>query len=710
MAEARRHTAMVGATRHTHLLLAVLTAGGHCDASRKTHPTRRPPTAVGGGGSPADGRLVDVAPAAFWRIQAVRSGGFFFADARGRLMVSQRYFSLFRVVALGSGAYSVVCHPSNRTVYHQPAVAKQGVGTRVSSLVMDSELSYLALLPPSRNRRRIHSNPLGGSMYAPTTSPPPAPSLTEEEVAAPYRAKEIHTRFFLVAQPRGGVAVRVGTTSSAWYVHEAANSALEVWDVNPRRRQRYSSPLPESACFQLLPVAMEPEPAGRRRNGGAPRTPHLSARRIKQSAVLVGERHLVVVTAYDLHALDHTPYFLGWLNASGIRRLLHLHTDGVSCGCTRRLNPLLAQAVEMDCVACEELAWPTGAYEKLLGHSMLSDWETAANEKRTRLLRRCKLRLLDMVLRARVDALYLDPAVLITSPSYLATLAALAKAADLAIASDAQLGFSEPVQNDFGCLATPKKYLPYVHDWVGSAQLFFHSTAAGRWFVKEAQSLMDLYGLSDVDAIQSLLTGHAQVADPMRAGAEPGAQFNASSPHEAWLKPAWLEAVDEPLFYRALAFQKWIRPLNAPLHPDIYRRYVDEKRRRAFSWVALPEEQFITSPYTLIDSWSTRFGRSLGSIRVDGTRSGDVQSVQVSCQMKQLLAKHEHSQSFLFFPESLDSTWKKFCEDFPSEAAAMANAVRMRGVQPPPVECATSTRGSIDGRSGSRKGRHRHHT
>lgn len=173
---------------------------------------------------------------------------------------------------------------------------------------------------------------------------------------------------------------------------------------------------------------------------------------------------------------------------------------------------------------------------------------------------------------------------------------------------------------------------------------------------------MDLYGLSDVDAIQSLLTGHAQVADPMRAGAEPGAQFNASSTHEAWLKPAWLEAVDEPLFYRALALQKWIRPLNAPLHPDIYRRYVEEKRRRAFSWVALPEEQFITSPYTLIDSWSTRFGRSLGSIRVDGTRSGDVQSVQVSCQMKQLLAKHEHSQSFLFFPESLDSTWKKFCE------------------------------------------------
>ena len=123
---------------------------------------------------------------------------------------------------------------------------------------------------------------------------------------------------------------------------------------------------------------------------------------------------------------------------------------------------------------------------------------------------------------------------------------------------------------------------------------------------------MDRFGLTDTDALQTLLTGHTQVSDPLRAGLEPGSVYNDSGAEQVWLKPAWVEADDEPLYYRALAFQRWIRPFNAPMESKVYGQLVEEMRRRGFTWTLLPEAQFVTEPATLIGSWSVRFGRALG--------------------------------------------------------------------------------------------------
>ena len=173
---------------------------------------------------------------------------------------------------------------------------------------------------------------------------------------------------------------------------------------------------------------------------------------------------------------------------------------------------------------------------------------------------------------------------------------------------------------------------------------------------------MDKFGLTDVNALQALLTGHAQVGDPRRAGLEPGSVYNDSGAEQMWLKPMWVEADNEPLYYRALAFQRWIRPFNAPMEAGAYHAHQKEMQRRGFTWKQLPEEEYVTSPATLIKDWTTRYGRSLGSIRLDGTRNGKVLSLQMNCQTKQFFSEPPNLGSFVFRPESTKVTWEKFCD------------------------------------------------
>ena len=113
--------------------------------------------------------------------------------------------------------------------------------------------------------------------------------------------------------------------------------------------------------------------------------------------------------------------------------------------------------------------------------------ETDSNSNEGRALRRCKLRLLELILKARVDALYLDPGVMLTSPEYLPSLIKHTETADLAIASDAHLGFTDPVQNDYGCLGVSNAYSKFIRDWISAGQFYLRSTAAARWFLKEVR-------------------------------------------------------------------------------------------------------------------------------------------------------------------------------------------------------------------------------
>jgi hypothetical protein len=120
--------------------------------------------------------------------------------------------------------------------------------------------------------------------------------------------------------------------------------------------------------------------------------------------------------------------------------------------------------------------------------------ETEANANVARVLRRCKLRLLELTLKARVDALFLDVGVMLTSPEYLTSLVARAQRVDLAIAADAQLGFTDPVMNDYGCVGVSESYWRQVRDWVSAAQFYVRSTSASRWFVREVSPVAVVCG------------------------------------------------------------------------------------------------------------------------------------------------------------------------------------------------------------------------
>lgn len=320
--------------------------------------------------SMANEEVVTLQPDVLWRIQAVQSGNFWFKDPRGRVVTSKRFFSLFKVRALGSGACQVVHYPSGRVLYHHPPELKRGAHDRILSTVFDTEDgSQLALLPPISKKRRMHSNPWGGSMYPDMSSPPPAPPLTEQETAGAYRAKAPHQIFFLVAQSSGDVLLRVGTSVSSCYVSETNRSSLEVLDADSKKRRSHQS-LGTSAHFKLLQVSTQSTPAARLKRPEH----HLTARRVKRSAILFDGRRLVVLTAYNVGELDITPYFWGWLNASGVRRVMLLENDGASCTSSKRLNHKFFDSISIDCVSCDELPWPSVDLPPSMANLAVSHW------------------------------------------------------------------------------------------------------------------------------------------------------------------------------------------------------------------------------------------------------------------------------------------------------------------------------------------------
>ena len=326
--------------------------------------------------TPAQEDFAVLSADSLWRIKMIQSGGSLYAGARGRIVVSQRFFTLFRACPLGSGAYKLEQYPSGRVVYHLPSNSKQALNEGLTRVLSDTEdYSQLMLLPPVQTKRRVHSNLMGGSMYEATASPPPPLPMTEQEAAAAvYRAKEIHEVFFPVLQSDGTVAFRVGTKGNTFYLHETSNSTFEVVDVDPKRRGRQHA-LGSSARFRLQQVSSHipfAEPIG----GTSER--HVSTRRIKQSAFQMGGREVVVLTACNVGTLDLMPYFWGWLNVSGVRRFMHLDTDGLACTSARALNEQLSQIMTVDCVSCRELTWPGGTAPRSLASNKISHWGTYA--------------------------------------------------------------------------------------------------------------------------------------------------------------------------------------------------------------------------------------------------------------------------------------------------------------------------------------------
>ena len=116
----------------------------------------------------------------------------------------------------------------------------------------------------------------------------------------------------------------------------------------------------------------------------------------------------------------------------------------------------------------------------------------------------------------------------------------------------------------------PPQYTPWVSDWFSSSQLFLRASAAATWLLREVQQLMDEHELPDVDALQVVLTGHAQVSDPLRtqrrreaAAAAGGGGSIERKAGAKWLKPLWLELDYDPYKGDRLVSHKWLRPLKS---------------------------------------------------------------------------------------------------------------------------------------------------
>ena len=194
---------------------------------------------------------------------------------------------------------------------------------------------------------------------------------------------------------------------------------------------------------------------------------------------------------------------------------------------------------------------------------------------------------------------------------------------------------------------------------------------------------MDNYKLSDVDAFQTLLTGHVQVSDPFR--------MDHKQPR-IWMKPLWLEIEYDPYKGDRLALHKWIRPLNAPISLNSWEQIRSDRQTLNFSWAALPDTAFLEDPRAIEANWANMLGRGLGSMRVDGTRNGKFLSLEVSCHTRYHLSHHSNRGSFLHRPEALEVTQGKFAKDFPGESNAF-------------LTCGRSTCGSAGaGKKSSKRG------
>jgi hypothetical protein len=99
-----------------------------------------------------------------------------------------------------------------------------------------------------------------------------------------------------------------------------------------------------------------------------------------------------------------------------------------------------------------------------------------------------------------------DADVLILSPRFLPELAQMGP--DLIISSDARQGIYD---DNVHCPCSHPMYQRYTADWVCAGLFYMRATGAARWFMKEAQRMMDEFTITDQDAIQAVLTGHTQV-------------------------------------------------------------------------------------------------------------------------------------------------------------------------------------------------------
>ena len=377
---------------------------------------------------------------------------------------------------------------------------------------------------------------------------------------------------------------------------------------------------------------------------------HAFERTVHRSTMDIAGRKLILATYHNVGMIHWATLFWGWLQASGIAKLLLLDLDGLTCQASRALLGVHAPKLQLECATAADM---TLGKHYVLGKSAsgIQDWGTRSNSGYFKFLR-MKLRLVELVNAHGVDIVIADVDVIVLSPQFLIEMASMGK--DMVISSDARTG---SYNDNYHCPCSHPMYQRHTVDWVCAGLFYMRSTRASSWFMKQVQRYMDDFTITDQDAIQGLLTGHTQVAVPQvpsrRKPSGSKAIGGAASPlapgfrpSGLWLKPMWLEALSTPGNLRDVT---GIVPLNTPMRPSMWRKCQAKQKAEGFTWALLSLDRFGNGP-VMVHHWkSFGTGAASGHQQERGNASSFL-SIHANCNAKVLLEGPAGSASFLTHP------------------------------------------------------------
>lgn len=251
-----------------------------------------------------------------------------------------------------------------------------------------------------------------------------------------------------------------------------------------------------------------------------------------------------------------------------------------------------------------------------------------------------KLRVMECVLSNGADALLLDVDVLVVSPRFFPSLVGDATH-NLVISSDARSGTQ--LSNDQCPGAEPADH-DKAKDWVCAGLMYVQRGSASEWFLQEAQRLMVDYQLTDQDAIQVLLTGHAQVSLPQR-DVEQVPSRERSIAYRFGTKTAFNSRKGREQMRAMSPLKPKSVGLNTPMSPKLWRRYRNVSSTMGFSWRTASSEQFLNGP-SVARLWQSALSSHAHLV------PDSILSVHFNCDTKVQLERDSHGDSFLLRPPS----------------------------------------------------------
>mmetsp|Transcript_7117 Transcript_7117/g.15578 ORF Transcript_7117/g.15578 Transcript_7117/m.15578 type:complete len:565 (-) Transcript_7117:114-1808(-) len=323
--------------------------------------------------------------------------------------------------------------------------------------------------------------------------------------------------------------------------------------------------------------------------------------KISRSVVKVGSRRVIVATYLNVARLDWLKLFCDSLFASRITRFFVLALDSLTCsaatmiGCHNSVQCATPSEFE------EGADSAVGSGASRLREEM-QEWSTEQGAGYFVMLQH-KLRLALALLRLDLYVVIADVDVLALHADFLPRILAMhregrwasnpAKAVatgastgsvhdlvretdaehDLVISSDTRSGRFEARR----CPASRRYLQHHSVDWVCAGLFSLRPSAASDWFVSEVIRLMQIYSLTDQDAMQTVLSGHVQVV-------------RLSPPTNTSLR----------VYDNTLRFAHEGQ-FNAPIRADLRTRLAGGLKDHGFKWSVLPLTLFANGP--LIGAW-----------------------------------------------------------------------------------------------------------